>query len=190
MKWSYKDKCSSSFSSQVEIVYLLDSCLLKFLSMIWFVFFQSREQQLIHAHPQWFRISLDRITLLGRHIQLQRFVICFGILCVWGNFLGTSLLLLALLTILLSLPSPCKAFHRQSISVRCRLQLLLRLASSPYMPCSAWPVPCHGSRCSISLCLTEIQTPFRRSGKCAYTSDHPLIGYYSYSITLVGICQV
>ena len=39
------------------------------------VFFQRREQQLIHAHTLRLRISLDLFTLLGGHIQLQRFVI-------------------------------------------------------------------------------------------------------------------
>ena len=43
--------------------------------MINLVFFKSREQQLIHAHTERFRISLNLLTLLGGHIQLQRFVI-------------------------------------------------------------------------------------------------------------------
>ena len=55
--------------------------------MVFFIFFQSREQQLIHAHTLRLCISLDLLTLSLRHIQTNIIVMPFEVFRVRSGLL-------------------------------------------------------------------------------------------------------
>ena len=55
--------------------------------MVFFIFFQRREQQLIHAHTERFRISLDLLTLSLRNIDTDLIVMPFEVFRVRSGLL-------------------------------------------------------------------------------------------------------